>query len=122
MTDIIEYASTSPRHTPVEALRSLAGHCGLPLSHVVELANNSRLAELFDTESRSLNYRDGKRLSSTELQALATQRDPRTASVEARRPSRIDPRAALAEMERKRPRQIDPRAALEVMNFKREWW
>lgn len=119
----IEYFSTSPRNTPVEALRSLARHCGLPLPHVVELANDDRLCELFDVETRSLKYRDGRRLSSTELRAMATQRDPRITSVEVEaRPSRIDGRAALAVMHAKRPRQIDGRAALGVMRFKREWF
>jgi hypothetical protein len=101
----VEYFGVSPRQTPVEALRSLAAHAGLPIDHVAALAAQNRLSELFDVvETRSLAYKDGKRLSPRELRIMATKRDPKVALVEleARRPSRIDGRVALRQMLAKR--------------------
>jgi hypothetical protein len=104
-TYTVEYANSPRRGQQVEALRSLAVKRGLPLDHVVELADARRLNDLFDVETRSLKYKDGKLIDQRELRIAESRRNPRVllAEMEARRPTGIDGRRALAAMLAKMP-------------------
>jgi hypothetical protein len=88
------------KRSAVEALRSLAGHSGVPLSRIAALASEGRLNDLFDVETRALKYRDGKRIATAELRSFARAMSGHDAVAR----MICDPRKALADLHAKRRR------------------
>jgi hypothetical protein len=98
----------------VEALRSLARHSGLSPEVVVGAALEGRLNQFFDEETRSLAYKNGRRLSRVELRSLAKKQPLPMSGREALK--------TLADVERKRYSRLDARKALADMHARRRGW